>query len=143
MNSVSIVGRLGRDPEARYFETGKSVCNFSLAIDQGRDNPPLWLPVEAWNKTGEIVTNHCRKGSLVGVQGALKEEKWTDRQTGQERTRITVSAYRVTLCGSSRDRDQQPAAAAAPAPQAPPAHAQSAPRPQAPAQQGWDNDPPF
>lgn len=141
MNSVSIVGRLGKDPEARYFESGKSVCNFNVAIDQGRDNPPLWLTVEAWNKTGEIVTNHCRKGSLVGVQGALKEEKWTDRQTGQERTRITVSAYRVTLCGSSRDRDQQPAPAtpaAAPATQSPPA-----PRQQAPAQQGWDNDPPF
>ena len=58
-----------------------------------------------WGKTAEIAGDYVRKGSLIGVQGHLKIETWTDRNTGANRSKPVVVVDRLELLGSRRDND--------------------------------------
>lgn len=133
MNSISLVGRAGRDPEARYFESGTNVCNLTLAVNRRKkDDEPDWFNLEIWGKTAEVATNYVRKGSLIGVTGSIHQEKWTDRASGEEKSKWVVRVDRLDLLGSKRDSDDGTTTpAAAPA------------RRQAPAGQppAWDSSP--
>jgi single-strand DNA-binding protein len=95
---VVVAGRLGRDAELRYLQDGTAVCSLSLAVDlyRGKDRPKdtLWLDVKCWDKTAERV-GELAKGEPILVEGSLDMEKWTDRQTGVERTKVVVRANRV------------------------------------------------
>lgn len=117
MNTISLVGHAGRDPESRYFESGTNVCNFTIAVNRRKkDEEPDWFNLEIWGKTAEVATNYVRKGSLIGVTGSIHQEKWTDRTTGEERTKWVVRVDKLDLLGSKRDNDDSsPAPAAAPA----------------------------
>lgn len=113
MNSITLVGRAGRDPEARYFESGTMVANVNLAVKgRGRDAETVWLPLEIWGKTAQVAVDYVRKGSLIGVTGSVKMEKWTDRTTGQERSKMVVAVDRLDLLGSKRDSEEGGAAPA-------------------------------
>jgi len=120
MNSITLVGRAGRDPEARYFESGTMVANVNLAVNgRGRDAETVWFPLQIWGKQAQVVVDYVRKGSLIGVTGSVKMEKWTDRSTGEERSKMVVAVDRLQLLGSKRDEEgeaqQLPAQQAAPA----------------------------
>ncbi|MCS7030126.1 MAG: single-stranded DNA-binding protein [Gloeomargarita sp. SKYG116] len=105
INVVSLVGRVGRDPEIKYFESGSVKCNFSLAVDRRskRSEEPDWFELEMWGKTAEVAGNYVRKGSLIGVKGAIKCERWTDRNTGEERQRFLIRVDQLDLLGGRRD----------------------------------------
>lgn len=114
MNSISLVGRAGRDPESRYFESGTNVCNLTLAVNRRKkDDEPDWFNLEIWGKTAEVATNYVRKGSLIGVTGSIHQEKWTDRKTGEEKSKWVVRVSQLTLLGSKRDSDDNSPAPAA------------------------------
>lgn len=105
MNSISLVGRAGRDPESRYFESGTNVCNLTLAVNRRKkDEQPDWFSLEIWGKTAEVATNYVRKGSLIGVTGSIHQEKWTDR-AGEEKSKWVVRVDRLDLLSSKRDND--------------------------------------
>ena len=123
MNSITLVGRAGRDPEARYFESGTMVANVNLAVNgRGRDAETVWFPLQIWGKQAQVAVDYVRKGSLIGVTGSVKMEKWTDRSTGEERSKMVVAVDRLQLLGSKRDEEgetqqlpaQQAASAAGP-----------------------------
>jgi single-strand DNA-binding protein len=105
LNVIHLVGRAGRDPEVRYFESGSVVCNLTLAVNRTtrKDDEPDWFNLEIWGKTAQIAADYVRKGSLIGVTGALKMESWKDRQTGADRTRPVIRVDRLELLGSRRD----------------------------------------
>jgi single-strand DNA-binding protein len=107
INTVTLVGRAGRDPDVRYFESGSVVCKFSLAVNRrSRNNDqPDWFNVEMWGRTAEIAANYVRKGSLIGVTGALKLDQWNDRATGALRTSPVIRVDRLELLGSKRDNE--------------------------------------
>jgi single-strand DNA-binding protein len=105
MNSITLVGRAGRDPEVRYFETGKMVANFTLAVNRGRDQEPDWFTLEIWGKQAQVAADHVRKGSLIGIIGSIHTQKWTDRTTGEERSKPVVSVNRLELLGSRKDAE--------------------------------------
>lgn len=118
MNVITLVGRAGRDPEVRYFESGTMVANLSLAVNgRSRDAETEWFNLEIWGKQAQVAADYVRKGSLIGVYGSVKTEKWTDRTTGEEKRKTIVSVDRLQLLGSKRDNEGQ--AAPAPAPAAP------------------------
>jgi single-strand DNA-binding protein len=88
LNRVTIIGRLGKDPEER--KAGESsVCNFSVAVSEkfkGRDGEMQerteWVNCVAWSKLAEICSQYLRKGSLVYCEGKLQTRKWeADGQT--------------------------------------------------------------
>ena len=80
VNSVTLVGRAGRDPEVRYFESGSVVANLTLAVNRrSRDDEPDWFNLEIWGKQAQVAADYVRKGSLLGIIGSLKLDRWTDR----------------------------------------------------------------
>lgn len=106
INVVNLVGRCGGDPEVRYFESGNVVCNLTLAVNRptSRDDKPDWFNLELWGKTAEVAANYVKKGSLIGIQGAIKIDTFTDRN-GYDRTKPVVRVNRLNLLGSRRDID--------------------------------------
>jgi single-strand DNA-binding protein len=124
MNCITLVGRAGRDPEVRYFESGTVVANLTLAVNRRKDEDPDWFNLEIWGKQAQVAADYVRKGSQIGVIGSCHIEKWTDRTTGQERTNPVVRVDRLQLLGSKKDSEspaQQQSAPAAPAQQHAPA----------------------
>ncbi|MDB9313525.1 single-stranded DNA-binding protein [Spirulina sp. CS-785/01] len=107
LNLVHLVGRAGRDPEVRYFESGSVVCNLPLAVNRRsrNDDQPDWFNLEIWDKTAEIAANYVRKGGLIGIQGSLKIDSWEDRNTGAPRSKPVIRVSRLDLLGSKRDNE--------------------------------------
>jgi single-strand DNA-binding protein len=106
VNTIHLVGRAGRDPEVKYFESGNVVCNFTLAVNRAtskKDEPPDWFDLEIWGKTAEVAVNYVKKGSLIGIQGALKFDHWNDRNSGAARSKPVIRVDRLELLGSKRD----------------------------------------
>ncbi len=107
LNIVNLVGRVGGDPDVRYFESGSVVCNLSLAVNRvSRNNDePDWFRLEIWGRTAQVAADYVRKGSLIGISGSLKFESWSDRNTGAQRTSPVIRVNRMDLLGSKRDTD--------------------------------------
>ena len=147
-NSITLVGYAGRDPEIRFFESGTVVANFTVAVNKpGRDEPPDWFNIEIWGKQAQVAADYVRKGSLVGIVGRMTSEQWSDRSTGEVRSKPLVKAERLALLGSKAG-NAQPAGTAAPAPSpAPSSVSAAAPSwgapatPPAPAAPAWSSQP--
>mgnify|MGYP001402567451 FL=1 len=106
INTVSLVGRAGRDPEVRYFESGSVVANFTMAVNRrSRNDEPDWFNLEIWGKQAQVAADYVKKGSLIGVTGSFKLDKWSDRKTGENRSKPVVRVDRLELLGSKRDAD--------------------------------------
>ncbi len=114
MNNVNLLGRLGQDPELRYFESGSCRASFSLAVDDRVKRngqwvkQPIWVSCEAWGKlASDVIAQYCRKGSQVAVSGKLKVESWQDKNTGANRQRMLVNVQNLHMTGS-KDGQGQP-----------------------------------
>lgn len=104
INKINLAGRVGGDPEVKYFEGDKVVAKFSLAVTRSKDHTD-WLNIELWGKNAETAAQYVKKGSLVGITGSLKFESWEDKNTGEPRRRHIIAGDRLTLLGSSKKRD--------------------------------------
>lgn len=97
MNKVILVGRLTKDPEVRYTQTGKVVATFTLAVDrftgQGQKEADF-IPVVVWGKVAEVCGNNLTKGQKVLVDGRLQVRSYEDKQ-GQRRWVTEVVAQTV------------------------------------------------
>jgi single-strand DNA-binding protein len=103
INSVTLVGRAGTNPETRYFESGSVVTKVNVAVRRpGKNQEPDWFPVEAWGKQAEVLANYVSKGDQVGVIGELRFDHWTDKNTEQERIKPLIRAIRIELLGNSK-----------------------------------------
>ena len=103
INEAVFVGRLGRDPDIKYLESGKVVVNTSIAVNRrGKDLPPDWVNLVAWDKIGEVFADHVKKGDLIGVEANLKFDTWNDRETGEERSKAIFQVERLTLLGKAK-----------------------------------------
>ena len=98
INQVTLMGRLTRDPEVRTTPNGKNVASFSIAVDrQGSDDQADFIGITAWEKLSDLVAQYLHKGSRVLVQGRLRQDTWEDKDSGQKRSRIDVTAFDVTF----------------------------------------------
>ncbi len=91
LNRVQLIGNLGQDPEVRYTNAGKAVCNFSVATSHtwkdAEGNPQEkteWHKIVAWGKLAEICSQYLAKGRKVFVEGRLQTRKWQG-QDGNDR----------------------------------------------------------
>lgn len=95
MNKVILVGRLTKDPEIRYTQSGKAVGNFTLAVDRGYGNKKEtdFIPIVAWGKVAETCGNYLTKGQKVLIDGHI----WVNNyeKDGQKRWRTMVVANQV------------------------------------------------
>ncbi|RMF78260.1 MAG: single-stranded DNA-binding protein [Nitrospirae bacterium] len=93
LNRVQLIGNMGQDPEVRYTNSGKAVCNFSIATthtwknaDGVQQEQTEWHKIVAWGRLAEICGQYLHKGRKVYVEGRLQTRKWqgqdgTDRYT--------------------------------------------------------------
>ena len=106
INSVTLVGRAGRDPEVRYFESGTVVANLTMAVNRrNRNDEPDWFNLEIWGKQAQVAADYVKKGSLIGITGSFKMDSWNDRNTGEDRNKPVVRVDRLELLGSKRDSE--------------------------------------
>ena len=96
MNTVILLGNLGQTPELRQVGSGKSVLNFSLAVDRYRNesNDTCWFDVTVWGASAEHQARHLVKGSRVIVEGELNQRVWVDKDNNK-RNSIEVIAHRI------------------------------------------------
>ena len=109
LNKVMIIGRLGRDPELRYTQSGSPVCSLNVATDesyQDRDGNKVdrteWHRVSVFQRAAENCANFLSKGSLVYIEGSLQTRKWQDQQ-GQDRYTTEIKAQRVQFLDRKGD----------------------------------------
>ena len=84
------VGRITNDLELKVTQSGKKVLNFDIAIDDGTRERPhtTFLPMEAWERTAEIISSYFHKGDQIILSGHLGVKKYVDR--GENRYRLSV-----------------------------------------------------
>ena len=107
---IDLTGNLGRDPEAKYTDSGKFVCNFSIAVESGwGDNKKTeWFDCVAWEKTGEILNEWLRKGSKVRVRGDFKQQYWLSKDTQEPRGKIIVTVKEFKFLSSKKEQSETP-----------------------------------
>src|SRR6266699_5051825 len=101
-NQVQFIGRLGKDPELNVTSNRKPYTRFSLAVDQGKDQSPLWLNIVTWDKLAETVEMYAHKGMQVFVQGKLQVRSYTDKDK-VNRQAIEIVAFTIQLLEKRSD----------------------------------------
>ncbi len=103
MNIVTLLGRVGKDPEISQVGQNK-VAKFSLAVFAGKDKEGNyvsdWFNIEMWGRQAELCTM-IKKGYQICVNGKIKIEKYT--QNNQEKTIVKVIASTFTICSNPVD----------------------------------------
>ena len=104
INQCNFIGRLGRDPETRYTQSGKAVASFSLACSEkrGGEESTEWVNVVAWEKLAEIAGQYLTKGSLVFISGRMQTRKWQDKDGGARYT-TEIIAQTLRMLSSKND----------------------------------------
>ena len=110
MNTAVLVGRVGRDAEIKYFESGKVKANFSIAVNRWdpktKSEVADWFNIDVWDKLAEFAGEYVKKGVQVAVDGRIGQNKWTDKATVNERENFLIIASSIRLLGSKRDIEQ-------------------------------------
>ncbi len=120
LNHITLMGRLTRDPELRYTQSGTAVASFSLAVERdfgsrdGGERQTDFIDCVAWRQTGEFVSKYFSKGSMAAVSGRLQIRDWTDRDNNKRRS-AEVVVDNVYFCESKKSRDGGNSTASAPA----------------------------
>jgi single-strand DNA-binding protein len=115
MNSITIVGGLGRDAELKYLNNGDPICNFSVADSQGRDKGTIWWNCTLFGKRAEALSQYLTKGQSVTVVGTITEREWQDKE-GNKRKSMDVRVNEIALQGGRKDSEPQEERRAAPKP---------------------------
>lgn len=112
MISVTIAGNVSQDAEVRRTPNGDAVAQWSVASNQGKDKPAIFLRCTLWGKRAEsALSTYLTKGTPVTVMGLLTQNKYMDKN-GQEKVSYEVKVQEIVLQGGKRDeapRALQPA----------------------------------
>jgi single-strand DNA-binding protein len=107
INHVVLVGRLTRDPELTYTQSGSAVCRFSIAVNRtsassaGGEENTSFFNIVAWNKTAEICNEYLSKGRQVAIDGRLQQRRW-EGSDGMKRNTVEIVANNVQFFGPGR-----------------------------------------
>ena len=113
VNKVILVGRLGKDPEVKYTQTGTPVARFTLATDESwkdqsgeKQQRTEWHNIVAWRKLAEICGQYLNKGKLVYIEGRLQTRSWEDKE-GNKRYTTEVQADNMVMLSARTDEARQ------------------------------------
>ncbi len=99
MKTITIAGNVGQDARLKTLDSGDSVLNFSVAVEdrQGREKKTLWFDCAMWGKRADSVAQYVTKGSKVAVSGDLSTREH------EGKTYLTVRVAELTLQGGKTD----------------------------------------
>ncbi|WP_302815504.1 single-stranded DNA-binding protein [Selenomonas flueggei] len=116
MNHWTGIGRLTRDPEVRYTQSGKACAKFTLAIDRRKSSDGNqqadFIPCVAWEKTAEVISQYTGKGRKIAVEGRIQTRSY-DAKDGTKRYATEVVVQSMEFCdskGGGQDGSTSPAA---------------------------------
>jgi single-strand DNA-binding protein len=95
LNRTILIGRLTRDPELRYTPSGAAVASFTIANNRSytvsgeKKEQVSYFDCIAWSKLGEIITEYCKKGQRIAVEGRMQQRRWDD-QDGNKKSKIEL-----------------------------------------------------
>ena len=113
LNRVSMIGNLVADPQVREVGEGKLVADFCLAFDPPgakRDDSnrstgeAIFVEVEVWDRMAENAGQYLSKGSPVLIEGRLKMDRWEDKETGKNRSKLKVAGDRMRFMPYGENR---------------------------------------
>ncbi len=147
INHVVLVGRLTRNAELKYTNSGAAVSKFSIAINQRRKKDDQWVDeshffdIVLWGKSAEAINQYLVKGKQVGVEGQLRQNRW--EQEGQARSKVEIFATNVMLLGGGGGGGGGGGRAAGPAAESKGTGGGDFPEGGAPAPDNFEDDIPF
>lgn len=117
LNSTALVGRMTKDPELKQTQSGKSVANFTLAVernfkDANGEKLTDFINCVVWGKGAETLCNYTHKGSMVGVVGELNTRSYENQQ-GQKVFVTEVNVRDFQFLSYDKDEQKQTSAPAA------------------------------
>ena len=123
INKALITGNLTADPELRFTPTGKPVVSVSIANNehytdtQGQEQKvTTFVNLEVWGKPAENFAKLVKKGQEVYVDGKVRMDEWTDKQTQARRTRLYLLVENWQFTQYRRQEEGTPEAPTSPAP---------------------------
>lgn len=98
MNTITVTGNVGKDPELRYTQSGKAVAKFTVADTRGKgdDKQTTWHNIVCFDEQAENVCEQVKKGSRVLVIGRLNKDKYQDKE-GNQRESVDIVADEICL----------------------------------------------
>lgn len=121
INRVNLIGRLTRDAELMYTNSGFALCKMSVAVNRRKKEGDRWteepnfFDISLWGKRGEALNQYLQKGAQIALEGHLKQERW--EQDGAKRSKVIVEAENIQLLGGKKDSQPQQQSYAPPKPQ--------------------------
>jgi len=108
LNNVTIIGRLVNDVEITYTTNGTPCAKMSIANnrDIGDKNKVNYVDVVTWGKVAEVCSQYLKKGSQVAVCGEIDQQRWQDKTTGQNRSKIVINANQVQFLDNKQSDNQ-------------------------------------
>lgn len=104
LNTITIMGRLTRDPELRYTQSNTPVASFTLAVDRDfGEKQTDFIDCVAWRSSAEFVSRYFGKGSMAAVAGRLQIREWTDNNGNKRRSAEVVAEH--VYFGESKRRE--------------------------------------
>ena len=112
--TAQFTGNCTAAPELRALQNGSMVAEIRFAVKQrGKKNrdgswedlPPWYMSAEVWGKGGQWAADNLNKGDFVQVSGVLEQQAWTDKQTGETKTKLIITQTTVDLLQSKADRE--------------------------------------
>lgn len=126
LNKVFLIGNLTRDPELRYTPSGTAVAEFGLAVnrtwndrDGQKKEEVCFVDLQAWARSAEVISEYCRKGRPLFVEGRLRYETWEGRD-GQKRSKLRIVVENFQFLGGRRDENKDSGGQRTARPSAPP-----------------------
>lgn len=118
-NRIILIGRLSRDPQLRYTPAGTAVVSFSLAnnrtysVSGEKKEQVSYFDCIAWAKLGEIITEYCKKGQRIAVEGRLQQRHWDD-QDGKKHSKVEIVVENFQFLEGKKDSTDKRESSSAP-----------------------------
>lgn len=114
INNATVSGNLTKDAAYKQSQAGTGILTFTVAINEKHKNArgeyvdeAYFMPCVLFGSRADALKPYLLKGTKIVVSGKLKQNAWTDQQTGQKRDRWEIICDRVEFL--SRKNDNQPA----------------------------------
>ncbi len=111
-NTVSLIGRLGAQPEVVKLESGRALARFNIATNEPYKNKngewqdqTQWHTIKAWGKLGEIVSKRLKKGQEVAIEGRIVYSEY-ESKTGEKRFATNIDLREFLVINSMNDAKQ-------------------------------------
>lgn len=109
INNVTLQGKLGKDIDLKYTQSGKAVGTTSIAVDRDFKNAngekeTDWVNIVFWGKTAETVANYFRKGDEILVVGRIQTRSYEDNSGSRKYvTEVVADKFSFTIGRKSQN----------------------------------------